>query len=227
MSSKTLVLTGGGTAGHVMPNLALAPGLRQQGWELHYLGSEQGPEKNLAEQAGIPFHSIATGKLRRYFSWKNFTDPFRVLQGAAQAWSLLGQLKPDLVFSKGGFVTVPVVYAAFLRRIPVILHESDLSPGLANRLCLPLCKRICTSFPETLDHLPRGKSALTGTPVREELLRGNRDAGLQFLGFSNIKPVLLIMGGSQGARTLNQNVRNALPRLLERFQVAQIGRAHV
>ncbi len=222
MPSKILVLTGGGTAGHVMPNLALAPRLRKQGWSLHYFGSPQGPERELAEKAGIPFHGIATGKMRRYFSWRNFSDPFRVIQGVAEAFSSLGKLRPAAVFSKGGFVAVPVVCAAFLRRIPVVLHESDLTPGLANRLCLPFCRRVCASFPETLEHLPRSKAVLTGTPVREELLRGTREAGLRWLGFDSTKPVLLIMGGSQGAVTLNRVVREALPGLRERFQVVHL-----
>lgn len=217
-----MVLTGGGTAGHVMPNLALAPRLREQGWSLHYIGSMEGPERGLAEGAGIPFHAIATGKLRRYFSWKNFSDPVRVLQGVAQAFSWLGRLRPDLVFSKGGFVAVPVVYAAFLRRIPVVLHESDLTPGLANRLCLPFCRRVCVSFSETLEHLPQGKAVLTGTPVREELLRGDRQAGLRGLGFTSEKPVLLIMGGSQGAAALNRCVRDALSLLRKRYQVVHL-----
>ena len=222
MRAKTLVLTGGGTAGHVMPNLALAPRLRERGWELHYLGSVEGPERHLAESADIPFHAIATGKLRRYLSRKNFTDPFRVTKGAAQAFSLLGKIKPGAVFSKGGFVAVPVVYAAFLRRIPVVVHESDLTPGLANRLCLPFCKRICASFPETLKHLPKDKAVLTGTPVREELFQGRRETGLKFLGFSSAKPVLLIMGGSQGATALNQCVRSALPRLKDLYQTVHL-----
>ena len=222
MSEKILVLTGGGTAGHVMPNLALAPNLRDQGWSLHYLGSLQGPERNLAESSGIPFYGISTGKLRRYFSWKNFTDPFRVLWGVVQAYSTLKKLKPNLVFSKGGFVAVPVVFAAFLRRIPVVLHESDLTPGLANRLCLPFCKRICASFPETLSHLPKGKAVLTGTPVREELFRGDRKTGLTFLGFAPDKTVLLIMGGSQGASALNQYLRSALPRLRDHYQIVHL-----
>src|SRR5690606_24328556 len=130
----TIVFTGGGTAGHVMPNLALAPRLRARGWTAHYIGSATGPERGLAEGAGIPFHAIATGKLRRYFSLRNITDPFRVILGAFQAFALLGKLKPDVVFSKGGFVAVPVAYAAWLRGVPVILHESDLTPGLANRV---------------------------------------------------------------------------------------------
>jgi UDP-N-acetylglucosamine--N-acetylmuramyl-(pentapeptide) pyrophosphoryl-undecaprenol N-acetylglucosamine transferase len=221
-SAKTLVFTGGGTAGHVMPNLALAPHLRARGWELHYLGSQAGPERALAEGAGIPFHAFATGKLRRYFSWRNFTDPFRVVRGVFEAWSLLGRLKPAVVFSKGGFVSVPVVYAAALRGIPVVLHESDLTPGLANRLSLFCCRRICASFPETLDHLPAPKAVLTGTPIRDELFRGDRRRGLDFLGFDGSKPVLLVMGGSLGAKAVNEALRNNLDVLLGRHDVIHL-----
>ncbi len=217
-----LVLTGGGTAGHVMPNLALAPGLRAAGWTLHYFGSQAGPERGLAEAAGIPFDAIASGKLRRYFSWKNFVDPFRVIRGLAQAHARLGALGANLVFSKGGFVAVPVVYAAFLRRIPVVLHESDLTPGLANRLCLPACRRVCVSFPETLRHLPPAQAMLTGPPLRAELFHGRRDPGLARLGFTDERPVVLAVGGSSGSSALNQAVRAALPRLTERYQVAHI-----
>lgn len=220
----TLVFTGGGTAGHVMPNLALAPALREAGWDLHYIGSAQGPERALAEAAGIPFHAIATGKLRRYFDLKNFTDPFRVVAGAFQALYLLGKLKPDVVFSKGGFVAVPVAYAAAVRSIPLVLHESDLTPGLANRLCLPLCRRVCVSFPETLEHLgPHGhKGVLTGSPIRAELAAGDRRAGLARLGFSEDKPVLLVTGGSLGAKAVNEAVRGALDALLATFQVVHL-----
>lgn len=225
MSAKTILLTGGGTAGHVMPNLALAPRLRAAGWKLHYAGSATGPERALAEDAGIPFHAVSTGKLRRYFSWRNFTDPFRVIAGAFQAFFLLGRLKPDLVFSKGGFVAVPVVYAAALRRVPVILHESDITPGLANRLCLPFCRKVCVSFPETLDHFKgaaRRKATFTGSPIRTALLAGDRARGLALLGFSPEKPVLLVMGGSLGAKALNEALRAALDRLLGTFQVVHL-----
>lgn len=221
----TIVFTGGGTAGHVMPNLALAPRLGEQGWTLHYIGSASGPERALVEEAGIPFHAVATGKLRRYFSWRNFTDPARVLAGAFQAYSLLGRLKPAVVFSKGGFVTVPVVYAARLRGIPVVLHESDLTPGLANRLCLRLCQRICVSFPETRDHLPpaaRGKSVVTGSPIRPALFKGEKSKGLSFLGFTQEKPVLLVMGGSLGAKAVNETLRANLDWILQTRQVVHL-----
>jgi UDP-N-acetylglucosamine--N-acetylmuramyl-(pentapeptide) pyrophosphoryl-undecaprenol N-acetylglucosamine transferase len=222
---RVLVFTGGGTAGHVMPNLALAPRLRANGWDLHYVGSAQGPERSLAENAGLPFHAIATGKLRRYFSIRNFTDPFRVAFGALQAWALLGRLKPDLVFSKGGFVAVPVAYAAALRGIPVVLHESDLTPGLANRLCLPFCRRVCVSFPETLEHLRgahRAKAVLTGSPIRPELFAGDRARGLERLGLSAGKPLLLVMGGSLGARAVNDAVRANLDWILAGHNVVHL-----
>lgn len=221
----TIVFTGGGTAGHVMPNLALAPRLRERGWHAHYIGSASGPERHLAEGAGISFHAVATGKLRRYFSWRNFTDPVRVFAGAFQAFAVLSRLKPDLVFSKGGFVAVPVVYAARLHGIPVVLHESDFTPGLANRLCLPLCRRVCVSFPETLEHLPassRAKGALTGSPIRPELFAGRRDAGLAYLGFTPDKPVLLVTGGSLGAKAVNEALRANLDWILGLYNVVHL-----
>ena len=178
---KHIVLTGGGTAGHVMPNLALLSALREAGYTVSYIGSYNGIEKELAEQAGLPYYGIATGKLRRYFDIKNFPDPLRVLKGLGEARKHLRAMKPDLVFSKGGFVAVPVVLAAAKQAIPVILHESDMTPGLANRLCIPRADVICCTFPETMEHLPAGKAVLTGTPIRKELLSGDADAGFQQL----------------------------------------------
>lgn len=224
---KKIVLTGGGTAGHVIPNLALAPALAGAGVTAEYIGSAQGIEKRLVEEAGIPFHAIPSGKLRRYFDLKNFTDPFRVIAGLFRAWVLLGRIRPALVFSKGGFVTVPVVAAARLRGIPAVIHESDITPGLANRLAIPFASAICASFRETLDRLPAGKAVHTGAPIRAELFRGERPRGLAFLGFASgdgpgALPVLLAMGGSLGSRALNRAVREALPSLLRRFRVAHI-----
>lgn len=206
-----------------MPNLALVPLLRKDGWTVAYVGSEGGIERSLAEEAGLPFHGIPSGKLRRYLDARNFTDPFRVIAGVFKAWSLLGRLRPALVFSKGGFVTVPVVMAARLRGIPVVLHESDMTPGLANRLCIPFAALICTAFEETLAHLPRGKAVHTGTPIRAELFAGDRARGLAFLGFpEDPRPLLLAMGGSLGSRALNLALRKALPGLTGRFRVAHI-----
>ncbi len=221
--ARIIVLTGGGTAGHVIPNLALLPLLTQAGWRAEYVGSEAGIEKRLAAEAGLPFHGIASGKLRRYFDWKNFSDPFRVIAGAFQAWSVLGRLRPRVVFSKGGFVAVPVVFAARLRGIPVIIHESDLTPGLANRLAIPFAAAVCASFPETLRHLPAAKAVLTGAPIRAELFRGDRAKGEAFLGLAGGgHPLLLVVGGSLGSRNLNAALRAALPDLLARYRVAHL-----
>ena len=147
---KKIVLTGGGTAGHVTPNLALIPSLKERGYDIHYIGSYQGIEKKLIEDANIPYSGISSGKLRRYFDLRNFSDPFRVIKGYEEACKLLKELKPDVVFSKGGFVAVPVVMAARHRHIPAIIHESDMTPGLANKLCIPSAQKVCCNFPETL-----------------------------------------------------------------------------
>jgi UDP-N-acetylglucosamine--N-acetylmuramyl-(pentapeptide) pyrophosphoryl-undecaprenol N-acetylglucosamine transferase len=222
MERGTLVLTGGGTAGHVMPNVALLPELRAAGWHVVYVGAHQGIERRLATAAGLEFHGIATGKLRRYFSWQNFIDPFRVLQGIGDAYRILGQVRPRLVFSKGGFVSVPVVLAAWLRRIPVILHESDLTPGLANRLSVPWAKRICTTFPETVALLPRAKTCCTGLPIRSELRSGSPERGRQWAGFDAQRPILVVIGGSSGSETINRVVRHILPTLTQSFQVLHV-----
>ena len=219
---KKIVLTGGGTAGHVTPNIALIPELTKLGYEVHYIGSKNGMEKKLIEDLGIPYYGISTGKLRRYFDLKNFTDPFRILHGFAEAKALLKKIKPDVVFSKGGYVSVPVVYAAHSKHIPAIIHESDMSSGLANRLCIPYATKICANFPEALNTLPEGKSVLTGTPIRKELFTGSREAGLSFCKLSDDKPVILVMGGSLGAAAVNAAVRGVLPELLKNYQVIHL-----
>ena len=225
---KKIILTGGGTAGHVTPNLALIPVLKKRDYEIRYIGSYQGIEKRLAENAGIPYDGISSGKLRRYFDLKNFSDPFRVLKGYGEACRLLKKYQPDVIFSKGGFVSVPVVLAAKRYRIPTILHESDMTPGLANRLCIPSAAKICCNFPETLQHLPEDKAVLTGSPIREELLQGDRLAGLQYTHLSAAKPILLVIGGSLGAVAVNQMIRSLLPRLLPSFQIIHIcGKGHL
>lgn len=220
--SKKILLTGGGTAGHVTPNLALIPGLKQEGYEITYMGSKDGIEKKLVEEMGIPYYGVSTGKLRRYFAWRNFTDPFRIIKGFFEAAGLIKKLNPDVVFSKGGFVSVPIVRAAHLRHIPCIIHESDMSPGLANRLCFSAAKKVCCNFPETIDSLPGNKGVVTGTPIRKELLDGSKSAGLAYCGFDNSLPVLMIIGGSQGSRAINNAVRSCLPDLLREFQVVHI-----
>lgn len=219
---KKIVMTGGGSAGHVTGNLAILPTLRENGWSVEYIGSHDGIEKEIISQIDVPYHGIATGKLRRYFDLKNFRDPFRVVQGVVQAYFLLRKIKPQVVFSKGGFVAVPVVIAAWLNRIPVIIHESDLTPGLANRLSIPFAKKVCVTFPETLQHLPREKAVHTGSPIREEVFHGQVDRGIQLCGFPKDKPVLLVMGGSLGSQKINQTVRSILDRLLQQFHVVHI-----
>ena len=219
---KKILLTGGGTAGHVTPNIALLPSLKAMNYEVHYMGSIDGIEKKLIEDYNIPYYGISTGKFRRYFSFKNFTDPFRVIKGFREAKKIIKQIRPDVIFSKGGFVSVPVVRAASSLKIPCIIHESDMTPGLANKLCLPVAQKICCNFPETLNNLPKEKAVLTGSPIREELLTGNRLTGLKLCNFDTHKPVALVIGGSTGARAINNTVREALPQILPDFQVIHI-----
>ena len=219
---KKIVLTGGGTAGHVTPNLALIPTLREEGWEIHYIGTENGIERRLIEAVdGVTYHVVKSGKLRRYFDLKNFTDPFRVIAGAFEAASLLGKLKPDIVFSKGGFVSVPVVYAAWLRGIPVLLHESDMTPGLANRLTAPLSKALCCTFPEAADAAGK-KGRVTGTPLRAELFNGSREKGLSLFHLDESRPVLMVIGGSSGAQAINKALRAAIGKMTECFQILHL-----
>lgn len=219
---KKIVLTGGGTAGHVTPNIALLPKLKELGYEVHYIGSYDGIEKKLIEEFDIPYYGISSGKLRRYFDVKNFTDPFKVLKGYTEAAKLMKKIKPDVVFSKGGFVTVPVVIAAHRKKIPTIIHESDMTPGLANRLCISSATKICCNFPETISHLPDGKANLTGSPIRKELLAGNREQAKKFCKFTSDKPTILIIGGSLGAAAVNDAVRAILPKLLTKYNVIHL-----
>lgn len=219
---KRIILTGGGTAGHVTPNIALVPKLKEKGYDIQYIGSYDGIERKLIEDLKIPYYGIASGKLRRYFDIKNFSDPFRVIKGYGQAVRLMKKLKPSVVFSKGGFVAVPVVMAAKHCHIPVVIHESDLTPGLANKLSIPSATKVCCNFPETISHIPDGKAVLTGSPIRQELLKGNRLKALDFCGFTADKPVLLVIGGSQGSVIVNDSIRGILPELLKTFQVIHL-----
>ena len=219
---RTIVLTGGGTAGHVMPNLALLPALKKAGFDVHYIGSN-GIEKDLVEKANIPFHVIATGKLRRYFSIQNFLDIFRIFKGIFDALVTMREIQPQIVFSKGGFVAVPVALAARFLGVPVISHESDYSPGLANRIIAPFARRILYTFEETGAYLPANRSVLVGSPVRGELFEGRRQRGFEVTGFSKKgPPVLLVMGGSQGAQRLNQALLEILPRVVTKFRVVHL-----
>lgn len=219
---KRIILTGGGTAGHVTPNIALIPRLLELRYDIQYIGSYQGIEKELIQPFGIPYHGISSGKLRRYFSVQNFTDPFRVLKGFGEAKRLIKELQPDVIFSKGGFVSVPVVLAGKHNKVPTIIHESDMTPGLANKIAIPSATKVCCNFPETLEHLPKDKAVLTGSPIRQELLSGNRIAAMDLCHFSADKPVILVIGGSLGSVAVNNAVRLALPELLEHFQIVHL-----
>lgn len=219
---KKIVLTGGGTAGHVTPCIALLPALKEEGYDIHYIGSYNGIEQKLIEEYNIPYYGISSGKLRRYFDIKNFTDPFKVLKGYFESKKLLKKINPNIIFSKGGFVTVPVVQAARKLKIPVIIHESDITPGLANKLAIPAAKKVCHTFPETASYLPSEKAVLTGTPIRKELFSGNKIKGLEFCGFTANKPVIMVIGGSTGSRRINEVIRGMLPTLLKSFQVVHL-----
>ncbi|MGI5849615.1 MAG: undecaprenyldiphospho-muramoylpentapeptide beta-N-acetylglucosaminyltransferase [Christensenellales bacterium] len=223
---ETIVLTGGGTAGHVTPNLALIPKLKEFGFDVEYIGTKNGMEREIIEGIGIPYHIVSAGKFRRYFSIKNMIDPFKIVAGVLKAECILTRIKPAAVFSKGGFVSVPVVIAASRLGIPVVLHESDYTPGLANKICIPRASKVCVAFKSTLDCVPKGKGVYTGLPIRKELLQGDRQKGLKICGFKGYNPVLLIMGGSLGAKALNDTVDNIIPELLKRFDVVHIRGRH-
>lgn len=222
MNKYKIIMTGGGTAGHVTPNLALVPKLKDKGFEIKYIGSKDGIEKEIINDAKIPYFEISSGKLRRYFDMKNFTDPFKVMKGVIEANKILKREKPNVIFSKGGFVAVPVVIAASMRKIPVVSHESDLTPGLANKLSSPFCDKLCVTFRESLKYVKDNKGVLTGTPIREEILRGNSLKGKELCGFKDNKEILLVIGGSLGAKSINDAVRKNLKELLKNFNIIHI-----
>ncbi|MFC0523347.1 undecaprenyldiphospho-muramoylpentapeptide beta-N-acetylglucosaminyltransferase [Pontibacillus salicampi] len=223
MTSKRILFTGGGTAGHVIVNLALIPVFQKDGWEVDYIGSHNGIEKELiGTLQGVTYYSISTGKLRRYLSKENVKDPFKVLKGTAQAFSIIRKRKPQVIFSKGGFVSVPVVAAAKLNRVPAIIHESDYTPGLANKLAMRFAKKILTTFPETNQYLPEKKAEWIGAVVREELFKGNKQKGLAMTGFTKNKPIILVMGGSSGSKKINDSIRDNLDSLLQKYQIVHL-----
>ncbi|MBD1373109.1 undecaprenyldiphospho-muramoylpentapeptide beta-N-acetylglucosaminyltransferase [Hazenella sp. IB182357] len=221
--TKRMLMTGGGSAGHVTVNLALIPELQKEGWEISYIGSEDGIEKQLLQSVpGVAYHSISTGKLRRYFDWNNFKDPFKVLKGVAQAYRVIRKQKPKLIFSKGGFVSVPVIIGGWFNRVPIIIHESDLTPGLANKIATPFATKVCVTFPETKAHIKGNKAEYVGAIIRDELKQGDGETGKKLCGFTNDKPVLLMMGGSLGSQKLNGVLRHNLIELTKQFQVVHI-----
>ena len=223
-----IVFTGGGTSGHVTPNIALFEPLKKEGFELFYIGTQKGIENNLIKEENIPFYEIEAGKLRRYIDMENVKDVGRIMKGTVQARKILKEIKPDVIFSKGGFVSCPVVWAAKSLKIPVIIHESDITPGLANKLSIPSADKVCCAFPETKKYLPEGKSVYTGLPVREEILSGDAKKGESLCGFDGTKPTLLVMGGSLGSEFLNTMVRANLESLTEIFDICHLcGKGHI
>lgn len=223
MSQKRITFTGGGTAGHVIVNLALIPYFLENGWKVDYIGSKTGIERELIEKIEeITYYPISTGKLRRYMSVENMKDPFRVIKGIGEAWNIIRKTKPNVIFSKGGFVSVPVVIAARFRRVPTIIHESDLSPGLANKIATPFAKKILTTFPETVDFIKKKNTVHVGPIIREELFQGSKEAGYRLTNFTSDKKTLLIIGGSSGSEKINKAIRDILPELLESFQVIHL-----
>ena len=219
---KKIVLTGGGTAGHVTPNIALLPALQAAGYEIAYVGSYEGIEKKLIADFNIPYTGISTGKFRRYLDPKNFSDPFRVMKGFVEARNYLKNYQPDVVFSKGGFVSVPVVLAASAKKIPCIIHESDMTPGLANKISIPKASKVCCNFAETMENLPAGKAVVTGTPIRQELFAGDAVKAMTFCGFKEVLPTLLVIGGSSGSVRVNEAIRACLPELTKKYNVIHL-----
>ncbi|MGB3100526.1 MAG: undecaprenyldiphospho-muramoylpentapeptide beta-N-acetylglucosaminyltransferase, partial [Psychrobacillus psychrotolerans] len=224
MNNNTIVLTGGGTAGHVSLNEAIIPELIKKKYDIHYIGSYNGIEKTIIGDKfpNIPYHPISNGKLRRYFSIKNFSDPFKVLYGTMQAITVLKKVKPSVVFSKGGFVSVPVVLAAKLSNIPVVIHESDLTPGLANKIASSFAEHIFTVFEETIKHLPANKASSIGAILRPDLFHGDEKIAEQLTGFDASKETIIVMGGSQGSAKINEVIKQNIEQLTKRFQIIHL-----
>lgn len=218
---KKIAFTGGGTAGHITPNIALIEELKQE-YEILYIGMKNSMEEELIHKIEIKFIGINSGKLRRYFDFKNFTDIFRILLGFIESFTILGKNKPKVLFSKGGFVSCPVVWAAWIWRIPIIIHESDISPGLANKLAIPFAKKIAYSFQETEIYLHKHKRVYTGLPIRRSLFEGARNKGLELCGFFGTKSIILVVGGSQGSKYINELIRKNLKFLLEEYEICHI-----
>ncbi|CAG7913755.1 undecaprenyldiphospho-muramoylpentapeptide beta-N-acetylglucosaminyltransferase [Mammaliicoccus sciuri] len=227
---KKIAFTGGGTIGHVAVNLALIPEAQKRDIETIYIGSKNGIEKEMITDSAkdTKYIPISSGKLRRYLSFENLKDVFKVLKGVLDARKVLKKEKPDLVFSKGGFVSVPVIIAAKSLKIPSIVHESDVTPGLANKISMKFANKMYTTFEETLKYVPKEKSDYIGAIIREDLRDGSKEEGYQLTGFNDQLPVLLIMGGSLGSKALNKAIRDNLDYLTKKYQIIHLtGKGHV
>lgn len=222
MTKRTIVFTGGGSAGHVTPNIAIMNEMDHRIWNMKYIGSNKGIERELIEKLNIPYYPISSGKLRRYIDFENLVDVFRVIRGCFEARAVLKKLRPNVVFSKGGFVSVPVIVAARSLGIPILIHESDMTPGLANKISQRFATKIFTSFEETKNYFPKNQTMVIGSPIRKEILNGSAEKGRKFLGFNNNLPVLTIMGGSLGAQKINDAVRESIKQLTSKYQIVHL-----
>lgn len=217
-----IILTGGGTGGHLTPLIAVADKLKSKlGGEadILYVGSGAQMEKDIMSQEGIRAKFIISGKMRRYFSLENFVDFFKIPIGFFQSLWLLLRFMPDVVFSKGGYVAVPIVLAAWVYRIPIMIHESDSAPGIANQFLAKFANRIAVAYPSAEEYFPKEKTALVGNPIRYQVTDGDAFIIRKELGFTETKKTLLIIGGSQGSQIINQAIIRILPRLLQHFQI--------
>jgi len=207
MGNYMIAITGGGTGGHIFPNISIVEELKIRGEKnIVWIGEKGGKEELFAKKLNIPFYGIKAGKIRRYFSLKNFSDLFLVVLGFFQSLFLLSKLKPKLLFSKGGFVSIPPAFAARVLRVPVLTHESDINPGLANRLISKASYAVCTSFKETSPYFPGKRVFYTGNPVRKVIKDGNSKRGKIFLGFKEDLPFVMVVGGSLGAQSINNTI---------------------
>ncbi|MBU0612777.1 UDP-N-acetylglucosamine--N-acetylmuramyl-(pentapeptide) pyrophosphoryl-undecaprenol N-acetylglucosamine transferase [Patescibacteria group bacterium] len=217
-----IVLTGGGTGGSVAPLLAIYQEIKSvEIADFLFVGGKGSLERELTEENDIPFQSITSGKLRRYFDPRNFLTPLNVIVGFFQSLAILGKWKPDIVISAGSFVAVPVVWAAWLLRKPIVVHQQDLLKGLANKLMAPLATKITVTFSESLKDFPHKKAVVTGNPVRKAILSGDRESAKQLFSLNDL-PVVLILGGGTGALSLNKVVTESLSKLLEFCQIIHI-----
>jgi UDP-N-acetylglucosamine--N-acetylmuramyl-(pentapeptide) pyrophosphoryl-undecaprenol N-acetylglucosamine transferase len=204
---RMIVVTGGGTGGHIFPTIAVIGELKRRGYEeILWIGSKNGSEREWAKKVGVRYHGILAGKLRRYFSLRNFVDLFKVFWGTAQSFFLFCRKKPQIIFSKGGFVSVPPVLASRTFSVPVVTHESDTVPGLATRIISRCATAVCVSFQSTADFFPGRDVFFTGNPIREVVLQGSAERGVSWLGFEGNLPIVFAVGGSTGASAINETV---------------------
>ena len=219
-----IIFTGGGSAGHVTLNLALIPWFIENKWEIDYIGSKGGMEQELvAKFPTVKYHGIMTGKLRRYFSLQNFIDAIKIPIGCLQATYLIHKLNPDIIFSKGGFVSFPVVIGGFINRKKIFMHESDLTPGLANKLSLPFVNTFFTTFPETIKSVKqKNKVECVGPVLSNRLFNGKKEEGAKFSKLDLNKPTIMVIGGSLGAKSLNDAVKNNFEEILKKYQLIHI-----